>query len=174
MIKTPRLTLRQWSSDDLAPFADLNGDPEAMRFFPATLTREESDTLVARFREGITERGWGFWAVELTQTGEFVGCVGLHPQPDKFPFSPCIEIGWRLAKSFWHQGFAQEAATACLTYAANELHLDEVVSFTTIHNLPSEQLMQRLGMEKRGEFLHPALPAEHPLARHVLYSISLT
>ena len=174
MIETSRLILRQWTSDDLAPFADLNGDPEVMRFFPATLTREESDTLVARFREGIAERGWGFWAVELKESREFVGCVGLHPQPDKFAFSPCTEIGWRLAKAFWHQGIAQEAALACLTYAANELHLDEVVSFTSIHNLPSETLMQRLGMVKRGEFVHPALPAEHKLAEHVLYSINLT
>lgn len=171
MIETPRLILRQWTSNDLAPFAELNGDPEAMRFFPAPLTREESDSLAGRFREGIAERGWGFWAVELKETGEFVGCVGLHPQPDRFTFSPCTEIGWRLVKAFWHQGLAQEAATACLAYAANELHLDEVVSFTSVHNLPSEKLMLRVGMEKRGKFFHPALPADHRLAEHVLYSI---
>lgn len=171
MIETPRLILRQWKPADLAPFAALNGDPEVMRFFPAPLTREESDALIARFREGIAKRGWGFWAVEAKESGEFVGCVGLHPQPDRFAFSPCTEIGWRLAKAFWHQGLAHEAATACLAFAMNELHLDELVSFTSIHNLPSEQLMQRLGMEKRGEFDHPALPAEHRLSRHVLYAI---
>lgn len=128
-------------------------------------------TTRAAFQEGITERGWGFWAVELQETHQFVGCVGLHPQPDKFHFSPCTEIGWRLAKSFWHQGFALEAAEACLTFAFEELALTEVVSFTSVLNKPSENLMIRLGMSKAEEFVHPALPPDHRLAQHVLYRL---
>lgn len=168
-IETPRLLLRQWTPADLAPFAALNGDPEVMRFFPAPLTREESDTLAGRFREGIAERGWGFWAVEAKESGEFVGCVGLHPQPDRFAFSPCTEIGWRLAKAFWHQGLAHEAAAAALEFGFETLAQDEVVSFTSVLNTPSESLMKRLGMTRAGEFLHPALPPDHCLAEHVLY-----
>ncbi|WP_233638833.1 GNAT family N-acetyltransferase, partial [Citrobacter cronae] len=95
MLETSRLILRPWEDKDKAPFAALNADPDVMRFFPAPLQRTESDNLAARFQEGITERGWGFWAVELKETQQFVGCVGLHPQPDKFHFSPCTEIGWR-------------------------------------------------------------------------------
>lgn len=140
-------------------------------FFPAPLLRTESDNLAARFQEGITERGWGFWAVELQETHQFVGCVGLHPQPDKFHFSPCTEIGWRLARSFWHQGLALEAAEACLTFAFEELALTEVVSFTSVQNKPSENLMIRLGMSKAEEFVHPALPPDHRLAQHVLYRL---
>lgn len=169
MIETSRLILRQWQPADLLPFAALNGDPDVMQFFPATLTRQESDTLAARFREGIAERGWGFWAVELKATGEFVGSVGLHPQPDRFAFSPCTEIGWRLAKAFWHQGLAHEAAAAALEFGFKTLALDEVVSFTSVLNTPSESLMKRLGMTRAGEFLHPALPPDHRLAKHVLY-----
>ena len=158
MLETSRLILRQWEAKDRAPFAALNTDSDVMRFFPAPLLRTESDNLAARFQEGITERGWGFWAVELQETHQF------H-------FSPCTEIGWRLAKSFWHQGLALEAAEACLTFAFEELALTEVVSFTSVLNKPSENLMIRLGMSKAEEFVHPALPPDHRLAQHVLYRL---
>jgi RimJ/RimL family protein N-acetyltransferase len=173
MIETSRLILRQWKPEDFAPFAALNGDGEVMRYFPALLTRDESDNLATRFSEGIAERGWGFWAVESKKSGEFVGSVGLHPQPDRFDFSPCTEIGWRLAKKFWQQGMAKEAAEAALRYAFEELALEEVVSFTSVLNTPSENLMKRLGMTKDTTFMHPALPPDHRLAGHVLYRLSV-
>lgn len=171
MLEKPRLILRQWEAKDRAPFAALNADSDVMRFFPTPLQKAESDNLVDRFSEGIAARGWGFWAVELKETHQFVGCVGLHPQPDKFHFSPCTEIGWRLAKAYWHQGVALEAAEACLTFAFEELALSEVVSFTSVLNTPSEKLMIRLGMNKAEEFVHPALPSAHRLAQHVLYRL---
>ncbi|EFE08881.1 GNAT family N-acetyltransferase [Citrobacter youngae] len=171
MLETPRLIIRQWEDKDREPFAALNADPDVMRFFPSPLQKAESDLLADRFSDGIEARGWGFWAVELKETHQFVGSVGLHPQPDKFSFSPCTEIGWRLAKAYWHQGLATEAAEACLTFAFEELRLNEVVSFTSVLNKPSERLMKRLGMKKIAEFAHPALPAEHILAQHVLYQI---
>ncbi|WP_196208197.1 GNAT family N-acetyltransferase [Citrobacter sp. Res13-Sevr-PEB04-36] len=171
MLETSRLILRQWEIKDMAAFADLNADPDVMRFFPAPLTKQESDSLAERFSEGIEQRGWGFWAVESKETHEFVGCVGLHPQPDKFPFSPCTEIGWRLSKTYWHQGLAMEAAEVCLEYAFATLALNEVVSFTSVLNKPSERLMKRLGMVKMDTFPHPALPTSHRLSQHVLYRI---
>ena len=170
--ETARVRLRQWRPEDLAPFAALNSDPEVMGCFPALLSREESDALAERFHALIDLNGWGFWAVEEKASGTFLGMVGLHHQPDRFSFSPCTEIGWRLAKPFWHKGFACEAAMACLAYAFEVLELDEVVSFTSIHNVSSESLMQRLGMTKQGHFLHPSLLADHRLATHVLYGLS--
>lgn len=173
MIETERLILRQWQSSDLAPFAELNADPDVMRYFAARLSREESDALAGRFKKLIDNKGgWGFWAVELKATRQFVGAVGLIHQADRFNFSPCTEIGWRLAKSFWHQGLAYEAAIHTLNFAFNQLQLDEVVSFTTVQNTPSERLMKRLGMVKQSYFNHPALAADHPLAEHVLYKIT--
>lgn len=172
MLETSRLILRQWQEKDLQPFAELNADPEVMKYFPKALNRQESDNVVARFMAMIiANQGWGFWAVEMKTTGEFVGSVGLAHQPDRFDFSPCTEIGWRINKKFWGKGIAKEAAEASLAYAFNVLHLPEVVSFTSIHNTPSEKLMQRLGMQKQTTFLHPALPADHALAEHVLYKI---
>lgn len=172
MLETDRLILRQWQEKDLLPFAELNADPEIMKYFPKALSRQESDNVVLRFRAMIVlNQGWGFWAVEMKATGEFVGSVGLAHQPDRFDFSPCTEIGWRINKNFWGQGIAKEAAEASLDYAFKVLHLREIVSFTSIHNTPSENLMKRLGMQKQTTFLHPALPAEHALAEHVLYKI---
>ncbi|MGK3134512.1 GNAT family N-acetyltransferase [Pantoea trifolii] len=173
MLETDRLILRQWQEKDLLPFAELNADPEVMKYFPKALSRQESDNVVARFMDMIlSNQGWGFWAVEMKDSGEFVGSVGLAHQPDRFDFSPCTEIGWRINKKFWGQGIAKEAAEASLAYAFDVLHLPEVVSFTSIHNTPSENLMKRLGMQKKTTFLHPALPADHALAKHVLYKIS--
>lgn len=173
MLETDRLILRQWKETDFQPFAELNADPDVMKYFPAILSRQESDSLVIRFKEMIDSNGgWGFWAVEMKATGEFVGCVGLANQPDRFDFSPCTEIGWRLIKKFWHQGIAKEAAEASLAYAFNFLNINEVVSFTSIHNTPSQNLMIRLGMHKHALFLHPSLPAGHYLSEHVLYKRS--
>lgn len=173
MPETQRLKLRQWQEGDLLPFAALNADPKVMKYFPAPLTREQSDSLAGRFKAAIEANdGWGFWVAELKTTKEFVGTVGLACQPDRFAFSPCTEIGWRLGRAFWHQGLAQEAAAAALEFAFDRLELDKVVSFTSVHNGPSENLMQRLGMIRQGLFLHPALPADDYLAEHVWYSIS--
>ncbi|HDT6550632.1 GNAT family N-acetyltransferase [Serratia marcescens] len=173
MLETNRLILRQWKVSDLEPFAKLNADPEVMKYFPATLSYEESDKLAWRFKEDIElNHGWGIWATELKATNEFVGFVGLAHQPDRFDFSPCTEIGWRLSKNFWHKGIAKEAAEAALAYAFNMLKLDEVVSFTSIHNAPSENLMKRLAMHKQGHFFHPALNQSDPLSEHVLYKVS--
>ncbi|AIR00006.1 GNAT family N-acetyltransferase [Pluralibacter gergoviae] len=172
MPETRRLILRQWQERDLAPFAALNASPEVMHFFPAVMSAQESDALAARLRATIdANRGWGYWAVELKATAQFTGFVGLADQPDRYPFSPCTEISWRLDKKFWHRGIALEAARAALNYAFDVLEREAVVAFTSVHNAPSERLMQRLGMRKQGQFFHPALPREHWLAEHVLYRV---
>ena len=170
-LETSRLKLRQWKDSDYLDFALMNADQEVMRYFPKLLNTVESNLLAVKFKTIITENGWGFWAVELKDIQQFIGFVGLHAQPSQFTFSPCVEIGWRLAKDFWHQGYATEAAQACLKFAFQELKLDEVVSFTAVQNQQSAQVMQRLGMQAMQEFNHPALNQDDPLARHILYHI---
>ena len=169
--ETERLKLRAWQEADLQPFAQLNADQDVMRYFPSVLTLKQSDDLAHKFQSLILEHGWGFWAVELKATGQFIGFTGLNAQPEQFIFSPCVEIGWRLAKPYWHQGYATEAAKACLQFAFNTLKLNEVVAFTAVHNTASEHVMQRLGMQAMYEFNHPALTQESPLSRHILYKI---
>jgi RimJ/RimL family protein N-acetyltransferase len=171
---TARLRLRQWRDADREPFAALNADPVVMRCFAATVTREASDRSVDAWQAEIAQRGWSNWAVELVKSGEFIGFVGLTvPRRAELPFMPCVEIGWRLARAFWGQGYATEAARAVLGVGFERLGLAEIVSFTSLANQPSRAVMQRIGMLDSGEdFDHPALPLGSELRRHCLYRIT--
>jgi RimJ/RimL family protein N-acetyltransferase len=172
-ITTDRLILRDWSEDDAEPFAALNADPRVMEFFPAALSRAESDAFMARIRAGIAERGYGLYATVERQSGKFIGYVGLTPVSFDAPFTPSTEIGWRLARTSWGSGYATEAARAIVAHAFGTLGLASLVSFTAEWNMPSRRVMEKIGMSRDpdGDFLHPALPPDHKLARHVLYRI---
>lgn len=171
--ETKRLRLRQWLPKDREPFAALNSDPKVMEFFPAPLDRIASDTMADRCQTLITERSWGFWAVEMKETDRFIGFVGLHVPLSELPFSPCVEIGWRLAFQYWGKGFATEASRATLSVGFESLDLPEIVSFTTVRNLRSRAVMQRIGMYETSEtFEHPHVPLGSPLRLHCLYRLS--
>ncbi|EXJ16727.1 GNAT family N-acetyltransferase [Imhoffiella purpurea] len=171
--ETPRLRLRQWQPKDRAPFAAVNADPRVMEFFPSSLDRSESDAIADRCEALIAERGWGFWATEIKGSGEFIGFVGLHVPIPELPFSPCVEIGWRLAHAYWGQGFATEAAQGALQVGFEGIGLSEIVSFTAARNRRSRNVMERLGMvEESATFEHPAVPAESLVREHCLYRLS--
>lgn len=172
-IETPRLILRAWEDEDRAAFAEMNSSVEVMRYFPATLSAEELDRFVDRIVAEFEEFGHGLYAVELKETGEFIGYVGFHRFCFDAPFSPGWEIGWRLSDRFWHRGLATKAASACLDYARTHHLFDRVYSFTATLNRPSENVMKRLGMTCLGSFMHPALPDAHPLKEHRLYALDL-
>jgi RimJ/RimL family protein N-acetyltransferase len=170
-LETSRLILRPWKESDLKPFYALNANTEVMRYFPHCLTREQSNALAHKFQRMIETQGWGFWAVELKQGGNFIGFTGLNALPSQFTFSPCTEIAWRLEQKYWGNGFATEAATACLNFAFDSLKLNQGVAFTAVQNTKSQAVMQRLGMQFKDYFDHPALDNSSPLQRHVLYQI---
>ncbi len=170
--ETERLFMRQWRPSDRAPFAELNADPRVMDYFPAPLERDESDALADRCQALIEQRGWGFWAVELKASAEFIGFLGLHVPIAELPFSPCVEIGWRLAFQHWHKGLATEAARGALEAGFDRLDLAEIVSFTTLGNQRSRAVMQRIGMREASRFEHPSIPIGHPLRAHCLYRLS--
>ncbi len=165
----PHVQLRQWQDSDAEPYAALNADPEVMQYFPARLSRAESLASMERQRALIEERGWGLWAVEVE--GEFAGFTGLAVPTFEAPFMPCVEIGWRLARPFWGRGVAFAAARQAMHYAFAVLDLPELVSFTVAANQRSRRLMERVGFvhQPHEDFLHPLLPAGHPLQKHVLY-----
>lgn len=172
MLRTDRLLLRQWTEDDFLPFFEMCSDKDVMEFFPETLTKDASYAMGQRIQSLITERGWGFWAVEIPNEQSFIGFVGLHIPKDSLPFSPCVEIGWRLAKQYWNKGYATEVAEKALEYAFDTLNLDEVVSFTTVANIRSRTVMQKLGLHDSGQnFMHPDIEASHAQCEHVLYKI---
>lgn len=172
-LTTARLRLRRWREADAAPFAAMNGDPEVMRYFPRPLTREESGELIAKIEAGFERDGFGLWAVELRSSGELVGFAGLARPAFVAHFTPAVEVGWRLARSAWGNGYATEAGAASLSFGFERHGLDEVVSFTAAGNGRSRRVMERLGMRRAPEddFDHPQLREGHPLRRHVLYRV---
>ena len=171
-LRTERLLLRQWRESDLEPWAALSADPEVMRYFPSTHTREQSETLARTFAAGIDERGWGLWAVEVVHGAPFIGFVGLNVPGFEAHFTPAVEVGWRLGREHWGHGYATEAARSAVAFGFGELQLDEIVSFTTEGNSRSRRVMERLGMthDPAEDFDHPALP-DWPMRRHVLYRL---
>lgn len=171
MIKTQRLILRPWCNEDLEPFAKLNGDPRVREFFPGILNKQESDAVSRLFLESIEKNGWGFWAAALSQTGEFIGFIGLQQVDTPFPFVPAVEIGWRLAFEHWGKGYATEGAQAALQYGFETLDLEEIVSFTPVNNRRSRNVMDKIGMhhDPADDFDHPKISEGHPLRKHVLY-----
>lgn len=172
-IETERLLLRRWRDGDVAPFAELNADPEVMRHFPAPLTAADSLAMVDRIRGHFAEHGFGLWAVERRDEGDFIGFVGVQHVSFQARFTPAVEIGWRLARHAWGRGYATEAARAAATHAFRSLGVDEIVSFTVPANEPSWRVMERIGMVRdlQGDFAHPRLPPDDPLSLHVLYRL---
>lgn len=171
-LRTDRLLLRQWHEDDREPFAALNADPAVMEHFPALLTRDESDAVIDRHQALLAAGEPGVYAVEVVATGAFIGFVGLARPAFDADFTPCVEVGWRLARSAWGHGYATEGARAALTHGFDGLGLAEIVSFTFEGNARSRQVMERLGMTEDGHFAHPSLEPGHRLRPHVLYRLA--
>jgi RimJ/RimL family protein N-acetyltransferase len=175
-LSSGRLCLRRWRDTDRDAFAAMNSDARVMQFFASCLSRDESDAMVDRIEEHFGHRGFGLWAIEVPGVAPFVGFAGLTvlaAPPFGARCTPCVEVGWRLAFEHWGHGYATEAARLALGYAFGTLALSEVVSFTSVINLRSRAVMERLGMRRdpADDFDHPKLPEGHPLRRHVLYRL---
>ena len=173
-LHTSRLVLRRWTEEDRAPFADLNADPEVARWLAGAIDRAASDALVERCEAAWERDGFGLFAVGVVDGPPFIGFVGLAVPGFDAPFMPAVEIGWRLARSSWGNGYATEGATAVLAFAFDEVGLDELVSFTADENRASRAVMERLGMHRdpADDFDHPNLAVDHPLVHHVLYRLT--
>ena len=172
-LRTQRLLLRGWRAADRQPFAALNADPRVMEHFPGLIPRQQSDEFVDRIELGFAEHGFGLWAVEVPGECDFIGFVGLSVPRFQAHFTPCVEVGWRLAAEAWGQGYASEAARESLRFGFEDADLAEIVSFTSPLNTRSVAVMRRLGMhhDPADDFDHPALARDSRLARHVLYRL---
>jgi RimJ/RimL family protein N-acetyltransferase len=174
-LETSRLTLREWRDADRAPFALMSADPRVMEYFPAIMSETQSDALFDFIVEGWS-RGYGLWAVEERDSRRFIGFVGLMSPAWEAPFTPCVEIGWRLAFSAWGRGYATEAAEQSVQWAKTNVDAPrgELVSFTTVANERSRRVMEKLGFthDDHDDFDHPMVP-EWEFRRHVLYRLKL-
>jgi RimJ/RimL family protein N-acetyltransferase len=171
IINTHRLLLRPWRDSDLVPVAAITSDPAVMRYFHLTRTREQSDAWVGRTQAHIDRHGFGIWAVEVPDVAPLIGFVGLSAVPEIIPCAPAVEAVWTLGSAWWRHGFCTEAARAAMDDGFTRLQLPEIVAFTAMSNIPSQRVMQKLGMvrDNNGEFIHPRVPEGHELAPHVLY-----
>ncbi|MFG1701657.1 GNAT family N-acetyltransferase [Nonomuraea sp. M3C6] len=172
-METERLIMRRWRDEDREPFAAMNADPEVMEHFPALLTREQSDAMVDTIEQQFDRLGYSWWALEVRESGQFIGFTGLALQTFDLPFLPAVEVGWRLARPAWGHGYAIEAAREAVRYAFEEAGLDDIISMTAMRNTRSQAVMKRLGMTRdpAEDFDHTRLPADSPLLRHVLYRL---
>jgi RimJ/RimL family protein N-acetyltransferase len=173
ILSTERLILRRWRESDREAFARINADPRVMEFLSHPMQRAESDSLVGRIEANFQKHGFGVCATELRQDGSFIGFIGLNVPSFEAPFTPCVEIGWRLAADCWGRGLATEGARAIARYGFETLALKEIVSFTVPANVRSRRVMEKIGMihNPADDFDHPQLLPGHPLRRHVLYRL---
>ncbi|MCB1043122.1 MAG: GNAT family N-acetyltransferase [Acidobacteria bacterium] len=171
VIETERLVMRRWVPDDLVPFAAINADPEVMRYYPSPLTRDQTKDLMDRMQSHFERHGFGLWALETQMDHAFVGFTGLMVPRFEAHFTPCVEIGWRVARAHWGRGLATEAALAAAEYGFQTLALKEILAFTTPANTASRRVMEKIGMTYEFDFDHPLIEKGHPLKRHVLYRL---
>ena len=173
-LRGARVLLRGWEARDAERFAALNADPVVMEHFPAALSRSDSDAMIARAQTALESRGWGWWCLDVD--GNCAGFVGLSVPTFDAHFTPCVEIGWRMASICWGKGYATEAARLVLEFGFGQIGLEEIVSFTTVANWRSRRVMERIGMRRdpNGDFDHPRLAAGHPQQPHVLYRLRAT
>lgn len=172
MIESERLILRPWRAADLPAFAAMNADAEVMAHFPKRLTRIDSAAMMARIQDHFARHGFGLGAVERKTDRRVLGMAGLTAATFDAPITPCVEVGWRLRRAHWGQGYATEAARAWLAHGLDALELSEIVAFVVPANLRSQAVMLRLGMRRdpTRDFEHPALPVGHSLRQHWLFA----
>lgn len=173
VIETEHLLLRWWRASDRLPFQRMNADPRVMEYMPACLSQSESDAFADRIQAHFEQHGFGLYAAEQREEHRFIGFIGLSVPNFDAHFTPCVEIGWRLAAAYWGQGLATEGARAVAAHTFENLRIKELVSFTVPINAPSRRVMEKLGMTHNpsDDFDHPKLPHGHPLRRHVLYRL---
>lgn len=172
-IITNRLILRDWQTEDLEPFAAMNQDVRVMQYYPSTLSLAETKTYIEKITAHLKQHGFGLYACALQDTNEFIGYVGLNIPSFNAHFTPCVEIGWRIAFQHWGKGYAPEAARAVLKIGFENFNLNKIVSFTAKQNMRSRRVMEKLGMEHNPaeDFHHPNLPPDHALSLHALYRL---
>ncbi|MEM9821562.1 MAG: GNAT family N-acetyltransferase [Bacteroidota bacterium] len=171
LFKSERLGFRNWRQTDLSEFAALNADPDVMEHFPKPLTREETLAFIERLQKHYDQNGYNYFATEVLATGELIGFIGLAYQSYETVFTPATDIGWRLKKSAWGKGYATEGARRCLAHAFQDLHLDKVVATCTFENTKSENVMKKIGMIRKGTFLHPKLKDYPEYEKCIWYEI---
>ncbi len=171
LFTSARLGFRNWENEDIEIMAELNADAEVMEFFPATQSREQTALFIERMQTEFAEKGFCYFAVDTLDNQKLIGFIGIHEQTFEADFTPCIDIGWRLRRSAWHKGYATEGAKRVLEYAFHDLQLEKIYSLTPVINLPSENVMKKIGMTRLRTFDFPLFKNDDRLRNCVLYEM---
>jgi len=149
-IQTDRLILRSWQPSDLASFAQMHADIDVMSDLGGPISARESRIKFERYSDAYETFGYSRWCV-LDRQNRFIGYVGIVHRGDDQPLGEHDEVGWRLRKEFWGQGFATEAAKATLRDARRRLKLRDILSYTSHDNLRSQSVMRRLSLVRAAD-----------------------
>lgn len=174
LFTSERLGFRNWAEADIPVMAEINADSAVMEYFPRTKNRAETTAFIERMQEQFAVKGYCYFAVDVLESGTFIGFTGLSEQTFEASFAPCIDIGWRLDRKQWGRGYATEGAKRCIQYAFDELDIKKVVSMAPKVNVRSERVMRKAGMAKVMDFVHPLLINDERLRDCVLYKIEKT
>ena len=172
LFSSERLGFRLWKEKDLPALSAMNADNKTMRYFEKPLSVEESQAMMDRMHKMYEDKSYCYFAVELLKTGKFIGMIGLGRKAFEADFTPCVDIGWRLDKRYWNQGYASEGAKRCLVFVSGS-GIDEVLSMASIGNEASTQVMKKIGMSYWKDFEHPDLAHKPDISTLHLYRISL-
>lgn len=175
IIETERLILRTWKKEDADPYFQINQNPKIIEFIRGPITMEQVNDFISAVNRQSDKHGYTLWAVELKETGELMGFIGLNYIDWESHFTPAVEVGWRLGSQFWGKGYATEGAKASLDYGFKQCGLKEIVSFTVPANIRSIRVMEKIGLKRdvNGDFAHPKLAADHLLSQHILYRLTI-
>ena len=172
LFTSERLGFRDWIDSDVSKMIDINSDPDVMKFFPAIATKIQAVEFIDRMKLMYIEKGYCYFAVDQLKDEAFIGFIGFCYQIYKSQFTPGVDIGWRLNKKYWNNGFATEGAKKCLDYAFNVIKLKNIISTAPIINIKSIRVMKKVGMKKLTEFKHPRLKFDKRLEDCVCYEIA--
>lgn len=174
IIETERLILRTWQKEDAEAYFQINQDPQVIEFLRGPMTKEQVDEFISAMIIHNDKHSYTLWAVELKETDELIGFIGLKYIDWEAHFTPAVEVGWRLGSQYWGKGYATEGASAALNYGFKRCGLKEIVSFTVPSNVRSIRVMEKIGLKRdvNGDFTHPKSPVDHPLSKHILYRIA--
>ncbi len=155
IINTERMVLREFVKSDVDALFQILAQPEVMQFSPTgALSFDMSAAKMQSFIDSYQEYGYGKWAVIHRQTGRLIGYCGIAVEQIDGKIEN--ELGYRFDSNFWGQGLATEAASACLEYAFNTLHLEYVLGIVEPENIASVRVLQKVGMSFIKESLYCA------------------
>jgi RimJ/RimL family protein N-acetyltransferase len=156
LLETPRLRLRRFTPADVDLLVELDADPEVMRYITGgrpTPREMYVQTFMPRWFE-IYARfpQLGYWAAERRPDHEFLGW--FHLRDDRIE-PEYLELGYRLKRAAWGQGFATEGSRGLIDHGFQRAGAEQISARTLLGNRASQHVMEKCGLRRVSEFVYP-------------------